>query len=63
MANRFWIGGPWGRRSSRAHGLLTEELGKEARKPGTFTWKVKDHRRKQRLQGLGAVPGQGRKVA
>ena len=53
VANRFSIRGPLGQKiKSSSYGLLTEELGKEARRPGSFSWKFKDHKRRQELSRL-----------
>ncbi|MEQ7007698.1 FAD-dependent oxidoreductase [Actinopolymorpha sp. B17G11] len=65
VANRFSIRGPLGQKiKSSSYGLLTEELGKEARKPGSFNWRLKDNKRRQKLSEMrdAAAPG-SRQVA
>ena len=53
VAKPFSIGGPLGSKiKSSSYGLLTEELGKEARKPGSFTWRFTDKRRPQRIRAM-----------
>ncbi|MEQ4206782.1 FAD-dependent oxidoreductase [Actinopolymorpha sp. B9G3] len=65
VANRFSIQGPLGQKiKSSSYGLLTEELGKESRKPGSFNWRLKDNKRRQKLSEMrdAAAPG-SRQVA
>jgi NADH dehydrogenase FAD-containing subunit len=64
VANRFSIRGPLAHKiKSSSYELLTEELGKEARKPGTFTWRFKDNKRRQKLSRLPAAAPGARTVA
>ncbi|MFC0623483.1 NAD(P)/FAD-dependent oxidoreductase [Kribbella deserti] len=50
VATRFSISGALAQKiKSSSYGLLTEELSKEARKPGSFTWRFKDKKRREKL--------------
>jgi NADH dehydrogenase FAD-containing subunit len=50
VANRFSIRGPLGQKiKSSSYGLLTEELAREARDPGSFRWRFKDRARRREL--------------
>jgi NADH:ubiquinone reductase (H+-translocating) len=50
VAKPFSIGGLLGQKiKASSYGLLTEELGKEAREPGSFNWKFKNKKRSQKL--------------
>lgn len=52
VANRFSLRGPLARQIEESSlTLLTEELAKEAREPGTFAWRFKDKKRRQQLGG------------
>jgi NADH dehydrogenase len=51
VAKPFSIGGVLGQKiKSSSYGLLTEELGKEALAPGSFSWKLKDKKRRHKLE-------------
>jgi NADH dehydrogenase FAD-containing subunit len=47
---------------SSSYGLLTEELGKEARDPGSFNWRFKDKKRRQQLSEMRDAVAPGRRT-
>jgi NADH dehydrogenase FAD-containing subunit len=53
VANRFSIRGALAQKiKSSSYGLLTEELNKEARNPGSFKWMFKDKKRRPMLSEM-----------